>query len=643
MHGIALGGMNSPFQKRLTATLLAALFCLLASTQVAHARPASEQLDALSSRVSETLKESDTVGFAAVITDGKDIIWSVNHGYLDLQRSHPVTLDTPFRIGSITKTITAIAILQLAEEGRLSLNDPVSKYIDQDQFENAWAKTHPLTIAHLLEHTTGWDDLHFIEYQNYPATMTLEDGLAINPGSRVSRWPPGTLASYSNAGPSIAGRIIEIVSGMTYQRYVQERVLDVAGLKSAGFDLPLGDRLTSFRDSQTPYPFTNLWAESAGGLTMSARDLTRITQALMQDGELLISPESVRRMETPTTSIMARRGVPSGFGPGLETRNRDGHLYHMHSGAIDGYNSQFGYLPTAGLGYVLLSNTADSDAYIDISRAIRAVIEAEAPEVAPRPIAVLSQKDAVEGAYRAASTRNGTFYMLDLLLGAQRLEIRGNSLVLTSYLFGDEQVLEPLGDGLFTDDSGLSASHLVADKNGRFVIMSPDGDGLEKTSSLQALAPIILLAISVFAALFAILASISAALVRLFKPIALKQFLSLWLSPTLAGLSLAAFAIVLLTALNDPIGNMQELGRLSALSGALWVLSFGLPVFAAMGLIYAVRIRSISLWWRGLASALLITQLGFAAMLFTQGWTGFTSWSSNVKPYPVGDFLADLV
>ena len=621
---------------------LAFLTAVLLTHSPSKAAPTQAQLDALSREVNATLEASDTVGFTAVITDEETIIWSVEHGFLDPARAHRVTLDTPFRIGSITKAITAIAIFQLVEDGLVSLDDPISKHIDASLYTNAWSGTHPITIAHLLEHTTGWDDLHFVEYLDYPADTTLEEGLAINPASRVSRWPAGTIASYSNAGPSVAGRLIEKVTGMPYGAYVESRILSKLELKNSGFDLALGERLTSFQNPDTPFPFTNIWTDAAGGLAMSARDLTRVTNTFMKGGKPLISTASVARMEPPSTSLMAQKGVPSGFGAGLETRNREGHLYHVHSGAIDGYNSEFGYLPTAGLGYVLLTNTADTDTYREVRKALRALIEREAGPVEPRVIQSLPNLAGVEGAYRAASTRNGTFFLLDMLLGAERVSVEDGTLTLTSYLFGETTVLKPLGDGLFTEDEGLTANRLLVGEPGEYILMTTEGDALEQTSKVQALAPITLFALTVGAGVVALLVILGALVVRIFRSFALKAFVRFWIWPALAGLSFVAFTVVLIRALNDPIVNMQSLGKLSVLSGALWVTSFGLPLFALAGVWMVGRARSASTLARGSVSLLLAAQLGFAALLASQGWIGFTSWSANIEPYSIGDKLASL-
>ncbi|XUU59692.1 serine hydrolase domain-containing protein [Erythrobacter sp. HA6-11] len=626
--------------KSIVFAVLAGLFLL---TGQAHARPSQAQLDELTTEVDKALEESGIVGFSAVLTDGEQIIWSTEHGHLDKAREHPVTLDAPFRIGSVTKTITAIAILQLAEQGLITLEDPISNYIDTELYENEWSNDRPITIAHLLEHTSGWDDLHFEEYGDYPADITLEEGLGINPGSRVSRWPAGTVSSYSNSGPAVAGRIIEIVTGLEYTDYVEKSILLPLNLQYSGFDMPIEERLQSFQDEETTFSFTNIWAEPSGGLAMSAHDLATIVNLLMADGGDLLSRESIERMETPTTSLLAKLGVADGDGAGLETRNRKGHFYHLHSGAIDGFNSEFGYLPSAGLGYVILTNSQATSAYLDVLRAMRGVIETDVDRGPSRAIVASMPFEGLEGAYRSAATRNGTFYMLDLLLGAQRIEVNDNALTLSSYVFGEAETLHHLGDGLLSDDEGVSVSHMIAYMDGRYVLISPDGDVLEQTSAFSALAPIVLLGLTVLAALIGLLAIIGASIFRVFKTFELRRFVAIWLGPVLAGASLILFAGVLITHLNTPLILIENFSKLTLASGTLWVSSLGLPLFAALGLFLLVKASDRPVWLRAVVGLFCAAQLCFAAVLFSNNWVGFTAWAIDVEPYSIGHVIADYL
>ncbi len=116
------------------------------------------------------------------------------------------TGDTLFRIGSISKMFVSLSVLMLQEQGQLALDDLVRSRIPDVAFENPWEQTDPVRIVHLLEHTTGFDDLTFREYA-HGRLVTLKEGLDYEPRSRKSRWRPGTRFSYCNSGPPMAAYI----------------------------------------------------------------------------------------------------------------------------------------------------------------------------------------------------------------------------------------------------------------------------------------------------------------------------------------------------------------------------------------------------------------------------------------------------
>ena len=104
-----------------------------------------------------------------------------------------VRICMPVLIGSTSKIFVALAVLKLVEQGKLSLDDTLADLAPDVAFENPWEETHPIRVVHLLEHTTGWDDIHLPEYaHNQPDPVSLKEGLDFHPHSRISRWRPGS-------------------------------------------------------------------------------------------------------------------------------------------------------------------------------------------------------------------------------------------------------------------------------------------------------------------------------------------------------------------------------------------------------------------------------------------------------------------
>src|SRR5262249_4738137 len=158
-------------------------------------------------------KETRTPGAGIAIVSRDQVEWVAGIGKADVAANKPADADTLFRIGSVSKAFAALAALQLQEQGKLQLTDTVKQWDPDVAFENAWESSDSVRLVHLMEHTTGFDDIHLREYALNDPKMSLRDALAYGADSRVSRWRPGSRMSYCNAGPAVLATVIEKVSG----------------------------------------------------------------------------------------------------------------------------------------------------------------------------------------------------------------------------------------------------------------------------------------------------------------------------------------------------------------------------------------------------------------------------------------------
>ena len=133
--------------------------------------------------------------------------------------------------------------MQLYEDGEIDLNAPVVELASDVQIDNAWMVDNPMRLIHLLQHTAGFDDMHFNEMYNvsHPADLPLAEVLRLNPASRVVRWKPGTRMSYSNPGYGIAGYILEKVTGEKYEDRIAEHIFKPVGMTESSFHLTEAD------------------------------------------------------------------------------------------------------------------------------------------------------------------------------------------------------------------------------------------------------------------------------------------------------------------------------------------------------------------------------------------------------------------
>src|SRR4051794_40830174 len=220
--------IKCPSQKNLTPPIIFLTTVLLVFSFDARAdtggdRPKS--IPELQAALEKVLKETKTPGAGIAIVSRDQAEWVAGIGKADVAANLPVTADTLFRLGSLSKTFVAVAALQLQEEGKLKLTDTVRQWVPDVAFVNPWEPSDPVRLVHLLEHTSGFDEMHFREFAlDDPKPMSLKDALAYGASSRVCRWPPGTRMSYCNSGPALLATVIEKASGERFEDYVQEHI-----------------------------------------------------------------------------------------------------------------------------------------------------------------------------------------------------------------------------------------------------------------------------------------------------------------------------------------------------------------------------------------------------------------------------------
>ena len=179
----------------------------------------------------EVLSDTGVPGAGLALVRMSGVEWAGGVGLADRDDNTPVTADTHFRAGSISKTFIASALVQLYLDDEIDLDTPVAEIAPEIRIDNAWEPADPVRVIHLLQHTAGFDDMHFNEMYNVsdPPDMPLEEVLQINPSSRVVRWQPGTRMSYSNPGYAVAGYLIEKVTGEKYEDRIAEKIFKPVG------------------------------------------------------------------------------------------------------------------------------------------------------------------------------------------------------------------------------------------------------------------------------------------------------------------------------------------------------------------------------------------------------------------------------
>src|ERR1035437_9515260 len=265
--------------------------CLLAAGCLAQGKKddapkPAQSIAELRQQLEKILNDSHTPGVSVAIVHRDGSEWVAGLGKSDVATNHATTDETLFRIGSTSQAFASLSILKLAGEGKLSLQDPVRKLVPEIWFENRWEATDPVRVVDLLEHTTGWDDMHLAEYAKDAKGMTLREALDYYRISRTSRWRPGTRMSYCNSGPPVAAYIVEKISGQRFEDYVTQNLFLPVGMKTATyFEAPSPQLTTLYHsDGKTPFPYWNILLRPAGAINASAKDMSAYVQFYLNRG-----------------------------------------------------------------------------------------------------------------------------------------------------------------------------------------------------------------------------------------------------------------------------------------------------------------------------------------------------------------------
>ena len=259
-------------------------------------------LDAL---IPSQLQTRNIAGAVVSVVKEGQVLLQKGYGYADFETKKPVIADqTLFRPGSISKLFTATAVMQLVEQGKLDLDRDINDYLD---FIIPKTYPEPITLRRLLTHTGGFEEtLKNLFVARESDLKPLQTYLANQMPARI--FPPGKIPSYSNYGFTLAGYIVERVSGEKFERYVDNHILKPLKMNNSTFDQPLPAQLrpqmsNGYRNAtQKPRDFEFVQAAPAGALSTTAADMTRFMLAFLQDGTVdgvsILKPETVRQMQT---------------------------------------------------------------------------------------------------------------------------------------------------------------------------------------------------------------------------------------------------------------------------------------------------------------------------------------------------------
>ena len=514
----------------------------------------------------------------SVVKDGK-LLFAKGYGYADYEKKRPVSAEeTLFRPGSVSKLVTWTAVMQLFEQGRLDLDRDVNDYLDY-KIPEAFGK--PITLKNILTHTAGFDEQVKDIFTVEGAGPDLGRYMKTHTPARV--YPPGTVTSYSNYATSLAGYIVERVSGRPFNDYVAEHIFRPLGMTRTTFAQPLPPDLAPLMSqgyrlaSEGPKPFEVIGPFPAGSMSSTAADMARFMLAHLQGGELegarILKPETARLMHS---RLFALDPAANGMCYGFYEESRNGQRIIGHGGDTVAFHSDLHLLPDAGVGFFVSHNSLGRGSPLPRVTLWRMFLDRYfpyAPEQPPTHAGADADAGAVSGSYILSRRSETSFLRAASLLGEATVAPAGDGQIIVAQLTG--------ANGQPIRWRGVAPMTFIDEDGQEKLIFKPDADG-----RMQMILP---------------------------YPFFVFQRVGLWENWKVLQLVVAvSLLLMLLTLVLWPVGWFvrRHYGRRLELTRTEWWLRVGVRLVFALDLIFVAAMTGLVLY--GLTHLEVFTDRGTA-------------------------------
>jgi CubicO group peptidase (beta-lactamase class C family) len=604
-------------------TVMALLAGILSSALFASPTPVD--FKAFTTQLDTKLTELNVPGAQVAVFDDKNILWQHHFGFADSAKQAPVTPNTLFRAGSTTKSFVALAIMQLVNQGKFSLQDDVLQLEPRLLINNAWQNTAPVRVIHLLEHTAGLDEMHFRNMYNVSEPdITMLDAVNRDAASLRVRWQPGTRHAYSNPGYGILGHFIEHYSGQPYEDYITQHVLLPLGITQCQLNsstIPEANLSAGFVDGDA-VAFRQIYLGASGNLHCTAAGLAQLGSWLLSQGQTksvpFVNQQTIHQMEQPESTLAAKQGLAYGYAKAIDHATRNGRAWLGHNGGIDGFLTSYAYNRELNLGYAVMINSS--------SASLRQILDTMTQALAsdtPLPEAALFPIDLenLAGYYRLSNERNQIFAGINFSGAVVKLTTAGSTLVVAP-LLGDASEYDYLGQGQFAQAGESFAKVSVIGQTLEGFAVDLDGDYFIKTSLFSAWLPLVVLSFIVSVFLLTLCYAPVWIVNALRGKLKSRQQLWLRLMPLVTVLCLVAVisAILNLSSLETAAINWQTL--------TIYVgsLAFAISSIIALGLVMRAFKAESSRFARYFTVVSVISANLFAVYCYHFDYLGLALW-----------------
>jgi CubicO group peptidase (beta-lactamase class C family) len=594
----------------------------------------TDQINELTDSIAKIVRQEHIAGLMLGITTKDSVLFSGGFGYADLENGRRVDARTLFRMGSITKLFVSLGIQKLVGEGKLRLDDELQQIAPEIPFHNPWEIQHPLLIFHLLEHTTGFDDVKL--NRMYSLDTAENNGwqmvLAQQP-SLTCRWPPGERFAYANPNYDVLGYVIEKITGQPYEKYLTENILIPLGMVHSNFNLrskfPASDtREYIVRHGRAvQVPSVTLLSGPQGALWSNATEMLAFIRLFLRNGAPFFPAATIQDMETPHSSLAARSGLKTGYGMGNENDFFLNFAYPFrgHDGLTGTCFSACKYNRELGLGFVLACNS-NQDLHRIETLIVNYLEKGHSPKpMITEPIDVKALQPFL-GRYQFESPRNEIAAFKDKLVDAPFLALRGGRLYYQPLLGRAAELVQTAPLTFAWAGDNLPLIRLTHNESGKRVLLVA-GAYYEQISNTWALLKRTLLVLALGCAGSAVLSGLLAIVQLATGKVGKKSaFLRISLMVGLAGLALAV------SVLENVQQYSYELSLLRTINSSTLTIFIGTLLFAGTSLNSLLFSLLLYRKWtsRWAAMYFLLSSLSccvLLTLLWYNGWIGLRTWA----------------
>jgi len=422
--------------------------------------------------IEKVLVEEGLTGIAWALVGGNDEVKFDATGLQDNLAGSAFASDTRFHVGSLTKTVLATGVLRLATEERIDLDAPALRYLPDLFPDIPPASFSDVTVRNLLDHTAGLNDAQMWQMfsERADADAPLIAAFPHPETQLLIRAQPGSRFSYSNAGYTLLGMIIESVVGVRYETYLDEHVLTPLAMHDStlSFTTQEGEDADptlawGHVDDGSRYAARPIFLRPAGQFTTTAADLVVFAEFLLGDGvvdgQIFVDEALMRSRGKPIGTEAANEGLIAGYTLGLGRRDRHGVVGYCHGGNIVGFVAMLCIFPNEHKAFAYSVNTDSETAnygrFDTLLIGALNIAEAQPPQTAT----LASGNSAWNGRYVLSPNRFQMFNYLDTVFGSIKISTGDESVAITS-LQQDARELRPVGERLFSANNRATTSHV---------------------------------------------------------------------------------------------------------------------------------------------------------------------------------------